>query len=522
MVDAVCVGQQLAWKELQDGARIATPPGGQMCDSKRQVHRMVNLPDGMEDHYWPSTTHKDCACNEYAALRNRHLCRDDEVSVTQEGLSAMRMARNRILRDFPGLKPWSYAKVVARAPPHKKKSYQAAVDSLLLDPLERQDGRVRMFIKADKITAEEEKMPRAIQFRNTRFVVDAMRYLKPFEERLYKTNGLGPTETLCVAKGLNQTQRGNTLRTKWDAFADPVALLLDASKWDAHVTIELLDEEHLAYLSKLPSVEFKRILAMQRTNRGYTTNGGIKYRVRGTRMSGDPNTALGNCMINLMILQAWVDRAGVCAELFVDGDDSVIIIERDNLHKLDVSWIQANCGMNMKLELAREFEQIEFCQSRPIKLFDGWRMVRLPNRVLSKSVIAVRSHDGAWGRLAYAVGKCELAMNAGVPVLQEYALALIRAGERTRERGLRNETKAEMRREGLEDLYYRASWQRRSTRAEAVPITVDARLAFEEAFGIDSDQQMLLERQFASWTAEVHPHWVQTGFFPHPSSAEMY
>jgi len=384
--------------------------------------------------------------------------------------------------------PMAGEEFVRRCAQSKRKKMRAAMESLKIEPVHKLDARVSFFIKADKIRTDEHKVPRGIQFRGARYTFSLGRHLRPFEEVLYGMKGLGPTETRMVAKGLCQTERGALLRRKWDAFADPVAILLDATKWDAHVVPELLKMEHSCYKAKNHSAELARLLKWQLVNRGRSRDG-LRYRVAGTRMSGDYNTALGNCMLNLVILTAWVRRTlrtnsqRLPVEFLVDGDDSVLICEawQGKLLAGNTKWINANCGMSMKSDVAKEFELIDFCQSRPIQLPEGWRMVRYPDRAISKGVISVRDRPDLWGRLAFAVGSCELALNSGVPILQDFALALQRVGD---PKGLRQ----------LTDVEFRAKKQARLTGWGAQPITPAARVSFECAFGIAVEVQLLLEK----------------------------
>lgn len=65
------------------------------------------------------------------------------------------------------------------------------------------------------------------------------------------------------------------------------------------MSVQALKWEHSIYNAMFRSDELAELLGWQLTNKGFarTTDGLIKYEVKGCRMSGDMNTALGNCMI---------------------------------------------------------------------------------------------------------------------------------------------------------------------------------------------------------------------------------
>jgi hypothetical protein len=114
-----------------------------------------------------------------------------------------------------------------------------------------------------------------------------------------------------------------------------------------------------------------------------------------------------------------------------------------------------------------------------------------------------------------AIGHCELALNPGVPILQEYALALIRNGRGERlkwldvDSGLLLRTRYELRAEG--------NFEKAIYTVDPVPVTAEARRSFEAAFGIDPAEQLAVENILRNWTVsrtdaldvpvELNAHW---------------
>ena len=155
------------------------------------------------------------------------------------------------------------------------------------------------------------------------------------------------------------------------AFNAPVVVSLDASRFDQHVSKELLEIEHSIYMHMCPSGELRRLLQWQLHNKGVSSQG-IRYHTRGKRMSGDMNTALGNCILMILMVSAFMD--GRKYDMLDDGDDGLLIVEED-----EYAWVCQNAepaflnfGMEIKVEnVARSLEEVEWCQSNPIEYEPG-------------------------------------------------------------------------------------------------------------------------------------------------------
>lgn len=369
--------------------------------------------------------------------------------------------------------------------------YERAVKSLEERPLTEDDfGVKKAFVKAEKInfTAKPDPAPRVIQPRDPRYNVEVGVFVRPLEHRLYQaiaeTHG-GPT----VMKGYNAEEVATHIRAMWDSFADPVAVGLDASRFDQHVRPEMLEWEHSVYTNCFQEgrERLRWLLRAQIRNKGYlqANEGRIKYRVHGSRMSGDMNTALGNCLIMCALISTLAYERGVKIRLANNGDDCVVVMERRQLQQFTrglKEWF-VQFGFAMKVEPAVDiFERIEFCQAHPV--FDGerWIMVRNYKVAMSKDACCVVK-DYGWGPAARswlgAVGECGASMSGGVPVLQEYYEAFRRSGSCSKEISLVQET----------GMAYLARGLTRSVREP----TEEARVSFFMAFGLLPSSQVALE-----------------------------
>jgi hypothetical protein len=326
------------------------------------------------------------------------------------------------------------------------------------------------------------------------------RYLKPCEKAIYRLRGDGKVlpSTRVIGKGLCMTERGNLLRNKLRAFNKPKILSLDASRFDQHVDVKLLEIEHSFYTHMCSDPWFAQLLSWQLVNHGVSSKG-IRYTTLGKRMSGDMNTALGNCL--LMVLMVSTFMVGRKYDMLDDGDDCLLIIEEE-----DLNWVVDNIhseflsyGHEIKIDnVADVMEGVQWCQGKPVEYKVGqYKFVRDVNKVLSSSLIGVKYIDNAGSRrkLVNSIGMGELILNLGIPVLQEYALSLMRNAD----------TNQFIRLDETDASYFRLHRELKRmnmkclARVEPKPISAVARLSFSEAFGIDIPTQLMLENFLRTW-----------------------
>jgi hypothetical protein len=118
------------------------------------------------------------------------------------------------------------------------------------------------------------------------------------------------------------------------------------------------------------------------------------YRKKGSRMSGDMNTALGNIILMTLMVYYYLQVRGVRGRLINNGDDCTLIVERadiltvlDGLHDWFLQY-----GFNIVQEpVVDVLEKIEFCQMHPVCVSGQWTMVRNFHNSLSKDY----SHKGS-------------------------------------------------------------------------------------------------------------------------------
>lgn len=346
----------------------------------------------------------------------------------------LRSFRNKLLRVVgrsTRISPEAFAQMYTG---RKRTIYEQAVEEFYVAGVKKDHALSVAFVKCEKVPSN--KAPRCIQPRKPVYNVGVGRYIKHIEHRLYGAIGKVFGDKVVVVKGFNVKEVAEILREKWESFDDPVAVGLDATKFDMHVCEGMLLWEHAIYLAiHAGDRTLAKYLKWQRENRGvgFCPDGKLRYSVRGRRFSGDMNTALGNCLIMCAMVWTFAREQGVHIKLANNGDDCVVFMERADLRRFMrglEGWF-FELGFRMTVEPpVYNFNQVEFCQMKPIETCNGWTMVRNITKALEKDSISIIPLDSeaVARKWMYAVGECGLALCSGVPIMQAFYSFYMRSG----------------------------------------------------------------------------------------------
>jgi hypothetical protein len=320
----------------------------------------------------------------------------------------------------------------------RRERYLKAARSLEEKPVRRKDSWLKYFLKFETydMVLKENPSPRGINPRDDRYLCSLGSYLHPIEKKVYRNIGklFGYP---VVMKGYNQEDRGRLLERYWSEIDDCVGISIDASRFEQSVGIPALKWEHKIYQSFFKGDRLlEKLLKWQLHNIGSAScpDGFLKYCIDGRRMSGDKNTAMGNCLLSAAMGYAFMEHLGIplsSYRFFCDGDDAVIFVPRRLLEKLKsqlVPWYRA-MGFRMKVEkTAYMLESVDFCQSRPVWFPDGYVMIREPYRALSKDTVSKKPLDSVktFRRWIAAVGQGGLSTCGGCPVSQSFYECMVR------------------------------------------------------------------------------------------------
>jgi len=386
----------------------------------------------------------------------------------------------------------------------KRKTYESAVKSLEIKGFESKDCVVKTFTKDEY--RKPGGAPRAIQPRSPRFNVCLGRYIKHVEHKVFEAidKVYDPTgDCKTVAKGMNMAERGETISRMWNSFCKPVAIGLDASRFDQHINQLLLEIEHSVYLEvcggsdELPPL--KRLLQAQKVNKGAykDKDGTIKYKVNGCRMSGDMNTSLGNVIIMCTLMYSYLESCGLKgrAKLLNDGDDCVLIMEESSVDKFKSGmedWFR-RMGITMQYDgVYNTLEEIEFCQSRPVRVNGSYVLVPRPSKRLYSDLFTTKpiKSKKVYEKMLGAKGECGRAMSRGVPIFQSYYEWFCRSAKPWRPK------------EG--DYYWHYRQDLSDGMAGVCEIDTSTRISFYFAFGITPQEQIALEKYYDNRCALKH------------------
>lgn len=369
----------------------------------------------------------------------------------------------------------------------KQKIYTRALDSLNVRGIVRRDSYVSTFVKAEKVnfSSKGDPAPRVIQPRSPRYNLEIGRYLKLFEKEL--CHGFRRLfDYRVILKGLNADGVAAAMHDNWRQFADPIAIGLDASRFDQHVSVQALEFEHSVYNLVFRSKELRQLLSWQLSNRGFGRVGAslVSYQVQGCRMSGDINTGMGNCLIMSCIVLAYFESVGITARLSNNGDDCVVFLDRKDSHLMDGidEWF-TEFGFKLKQEpIVDVFERVEFCQAQPVLVGNSYRMVRNPWTAMSKDCVSLLGWSAVeeFNVWRDAIGGCGIELTRGVPVWESFYRAIQHTGVL----------------KGGSTFVYDTGMGYMARGVRAAVVTAEGRASFWRAFGITPDLQIAMEQ---SW-----------------------
>ncbi len=391
--------------------------------------------------------------------------------------------------------PMTDREFLNQVPAQKRRVYEAAVKRYHQHGLYSKQCCVSAFVKFEKQVVSESKpdpAPRVIQSRSPVYHYRLGRYTRRIEHDIYDAISKvwsGPT----VMKGMTPDQVAECMVEAWNSFTDPMAISLDASRFDQHVSADALKWEHKVYKHCFPDEdELVWLLKQQVHNVGYGEypGGQIKYKTNGCRMSGDMNTGLGNCIIMCCMMKKYVDSLSVRARLINNGDDCVLIVEREHVDRIletyDQFFLDLGFEMGLEAEPTDVLEKIPFCQLRLINTGHGWTMVRELKAIVKDAACLCPAIDGVQSWMG-AVGECGMALAGDIPIYGAMYSSYMRNGKSGNVTGNHN-----FRNTGM------AIAMRGMARHRYGEPTDQCRVSFYRAFGISPTAQLEYERYYTS------------------------
>lgn len=412
--------------------------------------------------------------------------------------------RRKLVKFMPRIQPWTAERVVCQYTGSKRHRYQQALDELRsvgFKTYRHTHEDLMIKCEAANHTAKPDTPARLICPVHPVGGLVTAKYIKPIEHHAYRAiDMLFGMQTVC--KCLNATMRGQLLRSKWDRFRYPVAISLDAKKFDQSVSDVLMKnfefrfykecykDNNSRWLLRPDEVrEMCAVLGQQLKPHGSARCEGrkIDYDIVGMRSSGVMNTSLGNVLCMCMVLYMLRHRTRIDFEVANDGDDSVVILEKKDYEDF-VKAVGPFClifGFRIEIENnADVFERIVFCGSSPVDDGSEWVMVRNVHDCLNKDLVTTKllNSEHMYNYYRRAKGLCGKALANNLPVLGAFY------------RMMRRGTTESKIKDG--DAPCGMDYLARGMRKRSKVITARARASFMMAFGICPSVQHLLEEYF--------------------------
>jgi len=393
----------------------------------------------------------------------------------------------------------------------KRRNYERYALSLTNNcKINKKDVEIQVFLKyeVDVRSNKEKAVPRVISPPGGRYLCQLGCFVKKVEHDLYQAidSALGYR---CVAKGMNYKTLAEAISSSWFHFVRPTSIDLDVRRLDQSLTCDALVYSHgflLALFVGEDRVLLQRLLREQLFNkcRVKCDDGSFSYKVRGTLSSGQPNTSLVGVSVVVSILKGLFDSLPYEVRVINCGDDCVLICEYEHashLKSLLAGWFKKfNMYVELSQTLTTRIEQIEFCQTRPVKIGDGYRMVRNPREGIIKDSTCVDELNKPviCAKWLNAVARGGLATHGGVPIFQDfYSMYLRSAG------GMLDKKLSKRQRRSLSDRREVRSITKSSMRywgkgmkEQYSEISDETRESFNIAFGYTPDVQIMIERHY--------------------------
>lgn len=375
------------------------------CRAKPACTKVLPLP--VPPPYVP----RACSCNALAAIVHRVL-----LSVPVPDPGYLKLLSEESLREFPrpavNVVPLSFQQWLDSRgyPAPRKAALERAYQSLSMSPVSVHDSRVEAFVKVEKLL--KPGVPRLIQPTRDRYLVALGPFIASLEKALVSAH-------YWLTKGSTYWELSVLFCDCLRHFSDPVVLEVDFSKFDAHVSRDLLEIEHGIYRRYCGDPLLRLLLSWQLFTRG-SCRLGWKYARHGGRCSGHPNTSIGNGMLHGLMHLTISKMCGVPIRLMVDGDDGLVFMESDQACRWPL-WAYEKFGFSVQASFHPP-QHASFCSGMfmPDSPDNGlpYRFIRHPGRVLAKLPWALRVvPDALIPQRAHDLVHAELFLAPNVPLL---------------------------------------------------------------------------------------------------------
>jgi hypothetical protein len=189
-----------------------------------------------------------------------------------------------------------------------------------------------------------------------------------------------------------------------------IPVLNDFSLFDGSQNKECITAYHKIIKAIMPECRARELLTQTTVCSGVTCNG-VEYKREGGFNSGQIDTTKGNTIKNITAMH-WIFTVvfGIRINALVLGDDSVIYIHPDDLHKYDVNKIieyYGKLGLKCSPTMPADVREVEFCQQLFWPLGDGTTLLGpKPGRLISKLFHTFKRYNDPDDYIKHLRGLC--------------------------------------------------------------------------------------------------------------------
>jgi len=270
------------------------------------------------------------------------------------------------------MEPEPFEKWVSRFPREKQNRYR---DAKPTDKLTYQVfTKTELLVRSD-LLLHEVKNPRNISMPDPYWAKVIGPYMYTIQTAM--KDNMGIESNVAYAGGMTGEMVGQWMEKQLLRFDEPLFLMDDFSGYDQTFGEHFIDCELLLYKRFGLPKGITDMIQKQKVTFGKTRKG-CAFTCPGTRKSGDPNTTVGNSLIN-MLTHLWVLSAGNFDfgkfSMLVMGDDNVIILETARFQHPKITkemflkeveripQTLAGLGLKSKMQHTHDLAKIEFCSA---------------------------------------------------------------------------------------------------------------------------------------------------------------
>lgn len=198
----------------------------------------------------------------------------------------------------------------------------------------------------------------------------------------------------------------------------------DHTAWDLHMSQPLLAALNDEYrrIFRVPAedaVYFEEVLRSYLST-SWRFRNGLSYKLKGTRVSGDVDTTVGNTIIHIAVNRAVARMSGLSKADFKQrckGDDSVIAEHGNPGKRFEVSHFR-RLGLEVKASERSTIFDVEFCSSYLLQGETGWTMSRNPWKIVRHVpyVLGITNRK-EFIRKSQQKSLCEALVSQGTPIM---------------------------------------------------------------------------------------------------------